>query len=369
MSDQPHHGRDEPGQEPAREPGNEDALDRTGQQPGDPIPNPGLERHQPRPTDIDADQQRRAERQVSALFGLATLLTLGFCVAYFAIPQDSSFITTSASNLALGLTLGGALVCIGVGAIQWAKKLMDDHEIVEMRHPTASSPQDREEALEALDTGVAGSGFGRRTMIRTSLMGALGALGLPAVVMLRDLGPLPGDTLSHTVWAKGMRVVNDVSGIPIRPSDLPLGSLVNAQPAVIYETGADGEPRYAGTELLAVKAKASVIVVRMRPEEITPPPGREGWSVDGILCYSKICTHVGCPISLYEQQTHHVLCPCHQSTFDLADGGRILFGPAARPLPQLPLGVDDQGYLIAMSDFPEVVGPSWPTMPQDRTRT
>jgi ubiquinol-cytochrome c reductase iron-sulfur subunit len=97
----------------------------------------------------------------------------------------------------------------------------------------------------------------------------------------------------------------------------------------------------------------------MEIDDITPLPSRANWGVDGILCYSKICTHVGCPISLYEQITHHVLCPCHQSTFDLADNGKVLFGPAARSLPQLPLGVDDEGYLIAMSDFREPVGPSY----------
>ena len=105
--------------------------------------------------------------------------------------------------------------------------------------------------------------------------------------------------------------------------------------------------------------RAAVIVVRMEPEEITPLPGRENWNVDGITSYSKICTHVGCPISLYERTTHHLLCPCHQSTFDLADGGRVVFGPAARPLPQLPIAVDSEGYLVAQSDFKEPVGPSF----------
>ena len=90
----------------------------------------------------------------------------------------------------------------------------------------------------------------------------------------------------------------------------------------------------------------------MEPDDITPAPGRENWGVDGILCYSKICTHVGCPISLYEQQTHHLLCPCHQSTFDLADNGKVIFGPAARPLPQLPLTVDSEGYLVARATSP-----------------
>ncbi|MBA2532864.1 MAG: Rieske (2Fe-2S) protein, partial [Nocardioidaceae bacterium] len=205
---------------------------------------------------------------------------------------------------------------------------------------------------------------------RNSLLGSLAALGLPAVVLLRDLGPLPGDALETTVWAKGMRVVNDVSGTFIRPDQVELGALINAEPAILVPQGTEGgeetEPALEGAEKQAAKAKAAVILVRIRPDEITPPEGRENWGVDGILCYSKICTHVGCPISLYEQQTHHVLCPCHQSTFDLADGGKVIFGPAHRPLPQLPLGVDEDGYLIAMSDFPEIVGPSYPTMPQDR---
>jgi ubiquinol-cytochrome c reductase iron-sulfur subunit len=102
-----------------------------------------------------------------------------------------------------------------------------------------------------------------------------------------------------------------------------------------------------------------VIVVRMKPEDITPARGRQNWGIEGILCYSKICTHVGCPISLWEQQTHHLLCPCHQSTFDLADNGKVIFGPAARPLPQLPLMLDSEGYLVAQSDFHEPVGPSF----------
>ena len=156
-----------------------------------------------------------------------------------------------------------------------------------------------------------------------------------------------------------MRIVNDVAGTPIRPREIEIGQLVNAEPAVFFENNEEGEPVFEGVELQAAKAKAAVILVRMEPEEITPPAGRENWGVEGILCYSKICTHVGCPISLYEQQTHHVLCPCHQSTFDLADGGEVIFGPAARPLPQLPISVDSEGYLIATSDFTEPVGPSF----------
>jgi len=105
-------------------------------------------------------------------------------------------------------------------------------------------------------------------------------------------------------------------------------------------------------------AKAAVIIIKFRPGELTPPTVMN-WTVNDIVAYSKICTHVGCPAALYEQTTHHILCPCHQSTFDAAAGAKVLFGPATRPLPQLPMGVDSQGFLIATSDFHEPVGPSY----------
>jgi ubiquinol-cytochrome c reductase iron-sulfur subunit len=333
----------------------------------EPIKDPGLAEHQFRPQDVDEAQARRTERQIAWMFRIAGLLFLGFCFAYFLIDIDDTFLGWSAQNFAFGMTLGGGLLLVGVGIIQWAKKLMGDHEMVEMRHPSASSEEDRVAVMKDINAGIEESGFGRRPMIRNSLLGSMALLGLPAVVLLRDLGPLP-HSQRETVWKKGMRLVNDVTGTPIKPSDMQVGQLVNGQPAVVYETDADGEPVLHGTELLQVKSKASIIVVRMRPEDVTPSKGRENWGVDGILCFSKICTHVGCPISLWEQQTHHLLCPCHQSTFDLGDNGKVIFGPAHRPLPQLPLGVDDEGYLIAMSDFPEIVAPSYPELARDQKK-
>ncbi len=342
-----------------------DAIDRL--EVSEPIDNPGLAVHQERLTDVDPAMARRTERQISAMFGIATLLLVGFCVAYVVIDKDQTFLGWSAMNFTLGATLGGALLLIGVGIIQWAKKLMGDHEIIEMRHPSASSSEDRAAVLEDLNKGIEESVIGRRPLIRNSLLGAMAALGLPTVILLGDLGPLPSGQ-RFTVWKKGMRVVNDVSGTPIKPSDLEVGALVNAEPAIMYEVDDEGHRVLHGKELLQAKSKAAVILVRMRPEDVTPDKGRENWGIDGILCYSKICTHVGCPISLYEQQTHHVLCPCHQSTFDLADNGKVIFGPAHRPLPQLPLAVDDEGYLIAVSDFPEIVGPSYPELARDQKK-
>jgi len=325
----------------------------------DPIANPGLPEHLPRPTDVFPAAEKRAERQVATLFGLSALFALLFCVAYFAVDKDASVFGIGASNAALGACLGLALLSIGVGAIQWSRKLMSDHEIVEYRHSAASSEEDRSEALAALEQGLEDSGIARRPLVRNSLLGALAFLGLPAIVALRDLGPLPGDKLEHTVWKKGMRVVQDVDGAYIRPGDVQIGQLINAEPAIFFEENSEGDPVYEGTALLQQKAKAAVIVVRMNPDDITPYPDRENWGVNGILCFSKICTHVGCPISLWEQQTHHLLCPCHQSTFDLADNGKVVFGPAARSLPQLPLMVDAEGYLVAREGFTEPVGPSY----------
>jgi ubiquinol-cytochrome c reductase iron-sulfur subunit len=342
-------------------------------QPEEPIDNPGLPAHVWRPTDVDPAKEKRAERQVAALFGLSMLFTVLFVVAYFAIDVGDdwdTFAGLGASNLALGLTLGMALLCIGVGAIQWARKLMSDHEIVEMRHPARSSDEDRAASVEALTLGAQESGIARRPLVRNTLLGAMGLLGVPAIVGLRDLGPTPGQVaeaqdypgagLFHTVWTEGMHIVRDAIGTRIRARDLEVGDLVNAAPAILYEPDPEtGEMQLEGVEVQITKSKAALILLRMEPEDIKPGKGRENWTVDGIVAYSKICTHVGCPISLNERTTHHLLCPCHQSTFDLADSGKVVFGPAARNLPQLPIMVDDEGYLVAQKDFDEPVGPSF----------
>jgi ubiquinol-cytochrome c reductase iron-sulfur subunit len=347
--------------------------------PEEPIADPGLPAHEWRPTDVDHRAERRAERQVAALFGLAVLGSIGFIVSYvmFRVGDDPDTIANlGASNLMLGLCLTVTLLGMGAGMIQWARKLMGDHEIVEMRHTASSSQEDREAAVAILQTGIEESGLARRPLIRNSLLAAGGVLGLLPVIMLRDLGPLPGDKLDHTLWDLGtwtpemqawwqtqdrslQRVVRDVVGTPIKVTELEVGDLVNAEPEVMFAVDdTTQEPLVEGTDLLVAKSKAAVILHRMLPSDIVSTQTRN-WSVDGIVCYSKICTHVGCPISLNERTTHHLLCPCHQSTFDLTDSGRVLFGPAARALPQLELTVDDEGYLAARGDFTEPVGPSF----------
>jgi ubiquinol-cytochrome c reductase iron-sulfur subunit len=246
---------------------------------------------------------------------------------------------------------------IGVAAIAWARSLMSDEEIVGERHGAPSPPEARERVLADLETGIEASGIRRRKLLGTGMAGALGLIAVPALVSLADLGPWPtaelrSKTLEKTIWAEGVRLVNDVTYLPLKAADIVVGQLVNAVPEGLQKIE-------DGAEFQQAKAKAAIIVVRMDPNSIKIPDSRKDWQVNGILSYSKICTHVGCPISLWEQQTHHLLCPCHQSTFDLANSGVVVFGPAARSLPQLPITTDAEGYLVARSDFTVPVGPSY----------
>ncbi|RJS47686.1 ubiquinol-cytochrome C reductase [Nocardioides cavernaquae] len=309
------------------------------------------------------------------MFLLSMLSAVLFVVSYYTFDikdEHDTFMGLGSSTLFLGLTLGFALLLIGVGVIHWARKLMGDHEISELRHPAASSEEDRAQVLADLAQGIEESGIARRPLVRNTLLGALGFVGLPAVVALTDLGPvatpsLRRKTLETTFWKADTRIVVDVSGRWLKPSDLEVGTLLNAEPQGLvhaFDPRATAEEREEieqtfvhGAALQAAKTKAAVVVARMETKDLSDATAE--WGHEGIVVYSKICTHVGCPISLWEQQTHHLLCPCHQSTFDLADKGRVVFGPAARALPQLPISVDDEGYLVATSDFKEPVGPSY----------
>jgi ubiquinol-cytochrome c reductase iron-sulfur subunit len=316
--------------------------------------NPGLPEHRHRVTDIDVKAAKRAERQVATLFGLSAIGTILTLVAYFAVKfegnltMDQYLSRVQLSNILLGAGLFLALFGIGAGAVHWAKTLMADEERIELRHPMRSSDEDRADAVTILKEGAAESGLGRRPLIRNSLIGALALLPLPAIVSLRDTGPLPGTSLRTTPWKKGDRLVRDESGgKPIKASDVQLGSVVHVMPDGLQEPGMKMEER----------AKAAVLLMRLDPSDLNN--ASKAGSYDGIVAYSKICTHMGCPVGLYEQQTHHLLCPCHQSTFDVRKNCEVIFGPAKRPLPQLAITVDDEGYLVAKDGFAEPIGPSF----------
>ncbi|WP_372348760.1 Rieske 2Fe-2S domain-containing protein [Streptomyces sp. KL116D] len=320
----------------------------------EPFADPGLPPHEHRIQDIDERAARRSERAVAFLFVLSMLATVAFIASYVAIDVDKSIYVfpighINALNFALGTTLGVALFCIGAGAVHWARTLMSDVEVAQERHPIEAEPEVKAKVLQDFKDGARESQFGRRKLIRNTLFGALALVPLSGVVLLRDLGPLPGTKLRHTAWKEGKKLVNMNTNEPLRASDITVGSLTFAKPEGVEEHDEDFQQ---------VMGKAALMLVRIQPDNIKDKQELE-WSHEGVVAYSKICTHVGCPISLYEQQTHHVLCPCHQSTFDLSDGARVIFGPAGHALPQLHIAVDDEGFLVAQGDFAEPVGPAF----------
>jgi ubiquinol-cytochrome c reductase iron-sulfur subunit len=306
---------------------------------------------------------KRAERIVAALFVLAFLAGCGFIAAYVGLEIGTSTIPNGAnpvvaamrSNYALGTCLSIALLALGAGSIIWVRHLTPNVEIEEERHELRSAPEDRKAFKRDFAEGAAISQVTKRPIVRRTLLLATAPLALAPLVLLRDLGPLPQTDLRHTVWKKGLRAVTYGGNRPLRPADISVGgSLITVVPEG-FQNDDDA------------LAKAGVILIRFNPGELHIPTIYNGktqlygmnWTVDNIVAYSKICTHVGCPVALYEQTTHHILCPCHQSTFDAANGANVIFGPAARALPQLPLMVDGDGYLAAASDFTQPVGPSF----------
>jgi ubiquinol-cytochrome c reductase iron-sulfur subunit len=316
----------------------------------DAVKNPGLEPHRLRMTDKSVKHEKAAARQVSYMFFASVIGSVFAMWAYFAFPITEDLATVRANTLYLGLGLTLGLMGIGIGAVHWAKTLMPDAEVSEDRHPARGSEEVRAKAVEIIKLANSESGFSRRKLIRRSMYGALAFFPLPAVILFGDLGPNPGDTLRHTMWKKGTRLALDPTGVPIKAADITLGSVFHVIPEGLAELK---------KHKLEEKAKAAVLLIRLNPADLIESEERKTWSYDGIVAYSKICTHVGCPVALYEQLTHNLLCPCHQSTFDVTDACKVVFGPAARPLPQLPITVDAEGYLIAQSDFTEPVGPSF----------
>jgi ubiquinol-cytochrome c reductase iron-sulfur subunit len=326
--------------------------------------DPGLPPHIHRAADTDPRAAKRAERQVATMFGLSMLATLVFLVGYFAIPDDATFFfpgigQVSALNVVLGLSVGFSLLLIGLGVVHWAKTLMPDEEVVEERHEMRSEDADRAAAVQVVADGGTAAHLDRRPLLKYSLGGALGLFALPFVLQVAgSLGPLPKDELSRTIWdpeendGKPIRLMRDPEMTPIKLEDVTLGSVFHVMPETLQHYIDQNHG------VLEAKAKAAVILIRLDPDKITVQKAKD-WGVDGVVAYSKICTHVGCAVGLYEQQTHHLLCPCHQSTFDLTDDCNVIFGPAKRPLPQLKITVDDAGYLVAPEGFHEAVGPSF----------
>jgi ubiquinol-cytochrome c reductase iron-sulfur subunit len=313
------------------------------------------------PTDpADMGRAKIAERLAAACFLIAFIAGVCFIIAYIGLevgPHNSGNAVVAAlrSNMALGSSLGLALLALGTGSMIWVRHLTPNIEIEEERHDLKSAPEDRAGFQKDFATGAAITQVTKRPLLRRTMLIATAPLALAPLVLLRDLGPLPGTSLRYTVWKKGTRAMTLAGNRPLRPADIATpGSMITVVPEG-YQDDANA------------LTKAGVILIKFAPDELHIPEIFDGktqlysmnWTVDNIVAYSKICTHVGCPVALYEQTTHHILCPCHQSTFDAANGANVIFGPAARSLPQLPLTTNADGYLVAASDFTQPVGPSF----------
>ncbi|MBB3082156.1 ubiquinol-cytochrome c reductase iron-sulfur subunit [Geodermatophilus sabuli] len=298
--------------------------------------------------------ERRAVRQVGLTFALAGLAALAFVVVYVGsgwfLPDWHWEITDSGWSVLftplLGALMGLAFILVGVGLVLYTKKLLPHETAVQDKHD--GSHFDRVTTGATLVGGLHDSGLARRKLLTRSLAFMGGGLGLMLLMPLGGLikNPNKGDPLGTTSWAEGVRLVRD-DGTPIRPGDQEPGSLETVFPAV---PGGNRE------------SDAPTMLFRLRPEQVDvlrPREGHEDFNYGDYVAFSKICTHAGCPVSLYEQETSRILCPCHQSMFDITQGAKPIFGPATRPLPQLPITVDDEGYLVARSDYIEAVGPTY----------
>ena len=209
----------------------------------------------------------------------------------------------------------------------------------------ASEPDEREAMAAALvdRTGIV---VKRRRLLGGLLAGGLGIFGIVALFpLLRSLGPLPGNTLNETDWRKGTRLV-DINGRRVHKDSMMPGGLLTVYPEGFQNTDSG-------------QAVDQTVLIRVQETDLTTEKGRETWAPTGYVAYSKMCTHLGCPVGLYERELELLVCPCHQSMFNVRNGAVPQFGPAPRPLPQLPLYIDSQGYIRSQDGYNQAVGPGF----------
>jgi ubiquinol-cytochrome c reductase iron-sulfur subunit len=208
--------------------------------------------------------------------------------------------------------------------------------------------------VATIASGLQDTGLARRSILKSTLGlagGALGAVPLVALVgaMIKKPNRGAGQSIFHTYYAKGVPLIY-ADGRRVSPADLEPGGI-----ATVFPEGHVKE------------SDSPTLLIRLRPGQKIKARTFKGidqvnYQWGDYVAYSKICTHAGCPASLYEQQTGRLLCPCHQSQFDVFQDAKPVFGPATRSLPKLPLQVEvvgGQQYFVADGDFPEAIGPAF----------
>ena len=306
--------------------------------------------------------ERRIERTVAFMFLMAGAFGLAFVILYIWWPWEYEN-GSNASKLytpLLGLTLAVTLFGFGFGTVTWVKKLLPTEVAVEKRHIGGSLPDERTITGAAMVHSVEETGLGRRPLIKGALALGLAPLGLIAIVPLGGLikSPTKDAMLFHTGFdpvnndGKPVRLVREDYS-PIRPEDISIGGQITVFPGIPEGTTNKW-------------ADSPTLLIHLREEDaaearanLSRVPVNEGAMYQNFVAYSKICSHLGCPASLYEQQTNRLLCPCHQSQFLITDNAKPIFGPAARRLPMLPLAVDDEGYFYAKTDYAVPIGPGF----------
>jgi ubiquinol-cytochrome c reductase iron-sulfur subunit len=304
------------------------------------VPMPVARLNEPQLSDMARNPQR-----TESLIGLVLLVGIvgvaGFGAAYWV----------NAKPVYLAVTMGVGLFALGFGLTAWGKYLMPRGPFVEERHVLASSEESRE-AMAAAIVERGGLVVKRRRMLGGLFALGAGIFSIVALFpLLRSLGPVPGDTFEYTNWRKNSRIVYS-DGRPVHWRDIEPGGITTVFPEG-YENDDQSQ---------SIDQTVLIRLAELTPgENLIPPtmPGRETWSPAGYVAYSKMCTHLGCPVGLYEQQLELLVCPCHQSMFNVPGGCLPIFGPAPRPLPQLPLKIDAAGYLRAQAPYDQPVGPGY----------
>jgi ubiquinol-cytochrome c reductase iron-sulfur subunit len=275
------------------------------------------------------------EHVIAFTFIVGLLAVAGFGAAYWV----------NAKPWIIGATMGVGLTFLGIGLVAWGKYLMPRGPFVEDRHPLANSQADRD-AFAASIVERGGEVVKRRKMLAGLLGGGLGVFTIVAMFpLIRSLGPLPKGTMFHTDWRKDSFAV-DQTGRRVSVGELAIGSIVT-----VFPEGTENTDRGQAVD--------QTVLIRISDEDYVTQKGRETWGPKGYIAYSKACTHLGCPVGLYEQQLQVLVCPCHQSMFNVTNGAIPEFGPAPRPLPQLPLYIDADGYIRAQDDYNQPIGPGF----------